>query len=169
MEVRNLNQLKAAASIDVLNALRLDLLRLKKGVVYHAEASEAVDGYADADTYVSVTNAMVSSFNDHCASVCDAVSGLGAHLAEDSTNTVSASVATDLATSLTRANQLKSKANAHFVFAASHCQTDSVSSVTAADATDLPTLQVLLLDLEEQINNHYAGALVSEAVELISP
>lgn len=168
MEVRNLDSLKSAASVDMLNALRLDLLRLKKGVVYHAGASTAVDGYADADTYVAVTNSMVASYSAHIASACDSVTGRGCHLAADATNTIAASVATNLATSLTRANELKAKANLHFVLASAHCTADSVSSVTAANATDLPTLQVLLLDIEAQLNNHFAGSLVSDAIELIS-
>lgn len=169
MEVRNLTPLKSAASVSVLNALRLDLLRLQKGVVFHAEASDAVDGYCTDLDYVAVTNTVTSAFNDHCRSACDSVTGLGVHLAEDTTNLVVASVATDLATAITRVNQLKTKANAHFVWAASHCTVDSVSSVTATNASDLPTLKVLLLDIEDQLNLHFAGSLVSEAVELLAP
>ena len=116
---------------------------------------------------MDVSNTVTSAYSAHIASVCDPLTGLGCHLVADETNTITAPIATNLATAITRINQLKTQANAHFVLSAPHCAVDSVSSVTATNASDLATLQVLLLDIEAQLNNHFAGSLVSEAIELI--
>ena len=43
MQIRILYELQAEAAVSVLNALRLDMLKLQKGTVYHAEMSANVD------------------------------------------------------------------------------------------------------------------------------
>lgn len=169
MQVRKLTRLQAEAACSVLSALRLDLLKLRAGLVFHAEASDAVDGYADADTFVSVTNAVGAGYTAHIESACDEVTGLGAHIAADATNVLTAPDATDLTSACTLANNIKTKANLHFASTACHAVADSVSSITASDATNLATLQTLLLDIEDQLNSHMAAAFSAEPIELIAP
>lgn len=169
-KIRGLTGLKASEAVSVLNALRLDMLKLKAGQVFHAEVSDSVDGYASTEEEaVDVVNALVASFSAHQESVCSAVTGLGAHLVQDSTNLVTAPVATDLASAITRANDLKAKANLHFASAVFHCVADSTNSVSASNATDLPSLITLLDDSATALNGHYEGSFTSEAIEVVDP
>jgi hypothetical protein len=168
-EIRNLHPLKAQACVEALNVLRLDLLKLRADAIHHASATdEIVDGYGDG--YVTRTNTYVTAYSAHIASVCDESTGVGAHLVEDSTNTVSAAVATDLATAITRANELKSDFNSHITLTSAHAgAADSAHQVMSANATDEASLITLLDELLEQLNGHFASAFTFDAIELISP
>jgi hypothetical protein len=168
-ELRALTKLKADRAIEVLNQIRLDLLKLRAGTVYHASATdEIVDGYGDG--YVLRTNSYVTAYSTHIASVCDASTGVGAHISEDSTNIVSAPVATDLASAITRANELKADFNSHITLTGAHAGVaDSIHTVSASDATDEASLLTLLDDLLEQLNGHFAGSFTADAIELIAP
>ena len=166
--VRKLPIVEAQRAIDVLNQMRLDLLKLRSGTIYHATQSTAVDGYGTL-SQVDATNALVAAYNTHIASVCDSTTGEGCHLSADSSNAVTSPVATDTTSAITRANELKADFNLHRASTTFHPVADSVHVVTAADATNSSTLNTLLSDLQTQINAHFAGGFTATATTLVDP
>ena len=85
----------------------------------------------------------------------------GAHVAADSTNTISAATATDLASTQTLLNELKTDINAHLVLEASHRGISRAWAATSRPsrprtAPDLTTTQALANALKA-ILNRWAG------------
>jgi hypothetical protein len=89
--------------------------------------------------------------------------GWNTHGAADATNTISSPDASDLASSITLLNELRTKYAAHRVLTAGSvhpsADNDSSSVVTAAAATDFDTALVLWLDLFESMNAHGGNAV----------
>lgn len=169
--VRNLDDLVARACVAVLNPLRLDLMKLKAGSIFHADASTAIST-ADAaalPTVIALANAIKASYNLHIASVCSATTGQGAHLSVDAANGITSADATDQATANTLLNEIKTDYNVHRASAVFHHTADGTNAIAAANATDLATSITLANELKTDINLHYAGAFASQALSLVMP
>jgi hypothetical protein len=96
----------------------------------------------------------------------------GAHLRADTTNTVSAADATDLASVHTLLNELKGDFNAHYITGeplhrldagaynssrgAPHISPDTTNTESSADATDAASLYTLLNSMKAKMNAHCA-------------
>jgi len=106
------------------------------------------------DTAVAYLNEVKAQFTAHMAD--DTV-----HVAADVTNAVSAADATNQATAITLANELKTDLNGHFADAGHRgSETDTVNSVDSAAATDFDTLMTLTQEIVEDFRFHlYVGAL----------
>lgn len=172
VEVRHLVRLVADELVDQLNAMRKDMLALRNGTIYHASATAAittanatVDGYATSS--VLLANACRAAYVSHIASAVDAVTGVGSHLVADSTNVLTAPVATDEASAITLVNDLKAKYNLHRVSTTFHAVADSTNSVSASDATDEASLVTLVNQIKAKLNLHFAGSFTSEALVLV--
>ncbi len=169
--IRNLDSLKSDQAITVLNARRLDALKIKAGLIIHADASTtiATANATDLASSILLANALKASYNAHCASACDAGTGQGCHIAADATNPTAVADATDLTSVEALLNDLKSKYNAHRVLLASHATADATNISAAAAATDQATSNTLANDLKTQLNAHYAMAMAAHATLLVSP
>ena len=97
------------------------------------------------------------------------IAGTHVHDAADTTNTVAAVVATDLATAQTLLTELKADYNAHRSQASVHPNNDAGNAITAADATDQATSDTLADELKTDLNAHMNAALVGQGIELIDP
>ena len=177
--VRKLTPLKASAAVDQLNLLRLDLLKLSQGIVYHADASPAVttatataDGYG-SDGYsasaVTLANALKTAYAAHIASACDPVTGIGCHIVADATNVVTAPVATNLTTAVTLTTDLKAQFNAHIGTIGFHAIADFVNTISASNNGSEANLLTLVNEIKSRMNAHFAGAFTSQAMALVSP
>lgn len=171
MDVRNLFPLKTDAVLAQHNVMRLDLLKLQSGVVYHADATAAVTtpDASTAPTALALAIALRAIYVTHCASACSATTGIGCHIAADATNTLSVAVPTNEASSILTANELKAKFNLHRVSLSFHASADSASAVATADATDEASLWTLLNALKVKFNLHFAGALTSANLAVVAP
>lgn len=169
MDVRNLDQLKADVAVSQHNALRADMIAIKFGTVLHASMVPVTAISAvDADDLPATINAYVTAYEAHRVSVFSASTNVGAHGSADSTNAVTSSAATNLATAITRANELKGDLNAHIAVTAKHLAA-SAAAVAAADATDAPSLETLLEDIYTVLSAHIGNHLTSEGITLVLP
>ena len=169
--VRSLDGLIERASVVVLNALRLDLMKLKSGTIFHADASTAIStaDASDLPTVIALANAIKASYNLHIASVCSASTGQGAHLSVDAANAITSANASDQATANTLLNELKTDYNVHRASAVFHHTADATNTISSANATDLGTSITLANELKTDINLHYAAAFASQALSLVAP
>ncbi len=171
MDVRNLVGPKVDAVLAQHNKSRLDMLRMKAGVVYHADATAPITE-ADATT-TPTTSALVlvlrSRYIAHIASACSATTGIGCHIAADATNIVTVGIPANEAGEIATVNELKALYNAHRASTAFHASADSTNVIAAADATNTATLKVLANELKADFNLHFAGALTSVSLTLINP
>lgn len=172
--VRKLTRPIAESSVTAENASRLDMLKLRNGLIFHADATAAIttpdavsgDGYV---TSVALVNACSAAYTAHIASACDAVTGVGCHISADATNVISAPVATDFASAETLANQLKAQFNLHRASAVFHPVADSTNNVSAADATTDASLATLVTQIKAKLNAHFAAAFSSQAIVYVAP
>lgn len=74
----------------------------------------------------------------------------------DTTTLVTASDASDLATSVTLANALRTAYIAHIASTAAHVAADATNTIAAAVATDLASVQTLLNELKTDFTAHIA-------------
>lgn len=168
MNVRNLDSLKTTAVVAEYNKLRADSARAALKLILHVQAVPATLAAINEADLTASTNALVTAYEAHRVSVFSATTNLGAHGSSDTTNAVAASVATNLATSLTRANELKADLNAHIGVTAKHI-TSSSAAVAASDATDAPTLLVLLTDIRTILLAHIQSAYASDVITIVKP
>lgn len=174
IQVRNLTPSKAEAVIAHVNKCRLDALKMRAGLIFHADASTAVavanavsgDGYV---TSIALVNALAAAYTAHIASACDVLLGTGCHIAADATNVISAPTAVDWTTVSTLVNQLKTQFNAHCAVTSIHAVADAVNTVSTANATTDVTLAALANALKVGINAHFAAALNDQALVEVSP
>jgi hypothetical protein len=167
MDVRNLNGLKIDTLLAQYNALRADTALGALKLRLHTAAVPSSLTAIDEGDLTASTNALVTAYEAHRVSAFVPATNLGAHASADSTNVVAAAVATNLATSLTRANELKGDLNAHIAVTAKHIVASS-AAVAAADATDAPTLLVLLTDIYDVLLAHaVTSAWSSEGITVI--
>lgn len=168
--IRNNDTIKVDAAIVVLNAHRLDLLKLKAGTIFHADTipatAIATADASDLATCVTLANAIKAFYNLHAASACSATTGQGAHIAVGTANATAA--ATDLTTVQALANGLKTTYEAHRVLTTLHATADATNTISAATATDLATSITMLNELKLDINAHVAAALASNALRVVA-
>lgn len=172
--IRKLDGLMAETAVAEFNKLRLDVLKMKVGTLFHADASTAMTLTeaplaSDLDTAIVRANVVRAAYIAHIASACSATTGLGAHIAADATNTIAAPVATDQTTINTLLNELKGDFNAHRVLTAAHPTADGTNVISAANSTDEGTAVTLVNELFTDINAHFAAAMASQAITLVSP
>jgi hypothetical protein len=172
--IRRLTRLEAEQAIAVQSALRLDLLKLRAGSIFHADASTGVSladltaGSSTADQ-VAFTLACSAAYTAHIASACSATTGQGAHLAADATNVLTTPAPTDLTSCNARMNEIKADYNLHRASTTFHPVADSTNTVTAADATNAASLATLGNAVKAALNAHFAAAFTHQATLLVSP
>lgn len=76
------------------------------------------------------------------------------HVADDTANATTSARATDLATAITLANEMKADFNAHIASTTFHTAADTTNAVTSANATDQATLNTLLNEMKADFNAH---------------
>jgi hypothetical protein len=166
--IRNVPGAAGAQGIATLNQLRRDLLRLRGGLVFHADASTGVS-LADISAgstlavQVAFTAACSSAYLAHIASACDATTGQGAHISADATNVLATPAGTDLTSCYARMNEVKAKFNAHGASAVFHPIADGTNVTTAPDATTAGTLATLGNEVKADLNAHFAAAFTAQA------
>lgn len=169
--IRNIPDLKADQAVTELQKLRLDLMKIKVGTIFHMDASTAIStaDAADLPTVVALANALKASYNAHCASACSATTGQGAHIAADGANLVSSADATDQTSANTLLNEIKSDYNTHRASTSFHPTADATNTISSANATDLASSITLANELKTDINAHYAAACNHQAIALTDP
>lgn len=172
LSIRNLPLLIVAAVITHVNKVRLDLLKLRAGLIYHADvipaAAVATANATDLTTSIALITALQVAYTAHIASACDPLTGIGAHIAADATNVLAAAVPTDLTTSETAANELKAQYNLHRVVTADHAVADATNAVSTTAAVDLATTVALANAVKVALNAHCAAAFNGQALVLVS-
>jgi hypothetical protein len=172
-QVRHIVRLMAEAVLAAFNQRRLDMLMVRAGKIYHADAAPAAAvstaNATDLTTSIALISALQVSYTTHIASACDATTGQGAHLATDATNVLVAAVPTDLASCETAVNELKAQFNAHLALTSSHPVADATNTVSTADASNLSTTEALANALKTKFNAHIAAAMTAPALAVISP
>jgi hypothetical protein len=169
--VRNIDSLLAAEAIANENKGRLDLLKIKAGLIIHADASPVITTPAAtilSDT-ITLANACQGFYNTHIASACDATLGTGIHMAADATDVSMAAVASDQGTVNTLLNDIKTQFNAHLLLATTHPVTDTTNTIVAANATTLGTSVTLANACKTALNAHFAMAMNTPAVTVVAP
>jgi len=168
MNVRNIPRLVTDALVAQYNKLRADIAKGALGTVLHTGTVPSTIAALDTNDLPAATNILVTAYEAHRVSVFSGTTGLGAHSSSDTANAVSAAAATDLATAITRANELKGDLNAHIAVTTKHIAASS-AAVAAADATDAPTLITLLTDIDAVLRAHVGNAFASEPITLVAP
>lgn len=172
-DVRTLTDDLALALVAEHNKRFRDLLTLKAGTTYHGAPTAlvtAADGDNDLPKLKLLTADLSVKFNTHCASECDATSGVGSHLAADATNApVAVTALADLAACQTRLNAIYDAFNAHLSQAGKHCTADSTNTASSAAATTQGTADTRANDLKAKLNLHIAGSMAAAPIVLVGP
>jgi len=111
-----------------------------------------------ADSEYTLANEIKSDYNSHRASTTY-------HKAADSTNAVSSSDATTLATVLTLANEIKKDYNAHLIESGVHRINDTHNKVLTADAIDEASVFTLLNEIKAKYTAHIANSEVHKEAD----
>lgn len=136
------------------------------GVGIHAAADATNDIAVAADaTDQSTANTLLNAMRDGTGEAGGGIAahfvlvGSSEHIGADVTNVIAAAAATDLATSITLANELKADFNAHMLLnaATGHYGPDTTNTVVSPDATDLASVIVLANELKAKFNAHCAN------------
>lgn len=171
--VRLLTDDLALALVAEHNKRFRDLQVLKAGTIFHAHPTSlvtAADGDGTLAKLKTLTLALCVAFNEHCASECDATSGVGTHLAADATNApVTATALADLAACNTRLNSLYTAYNAHLTQAGKHCTNDATNAASSASATDQSSADTRANDIKAKMNLHIAAAMAAGPIVLVGP
>lgn len=174
------------AIADAYRAQRLDLAKLKLGTIFHGEkasvtgtigsasairtyyaALNAAASATDLATTIIIANAAKNLYNAHRQSAIDATTGLGAHVAADSTNATAAADATDQSSANTLLNEIKTDLNAHLTQSGVHFTNDGTNSISSANATDLATSQTLANEIKTDLLAHVeAGFSAASMIEI---
>lgn len=140
------------------------------GAAFHLDASEATIGSANASdlaTSLTLVNEIAALFYGLAAapgSYPGHANDALAHKVADTTNTRAAAYpATDLATAITLANEIKADYEAHRASTTFHYTADATNTIAAANATDQSSLNTLANELKTDINAHMASAPTNNA------
>jgi hypothetical protein len=155
----------AAKLHTLLSEMRADLIALASGTtLFHQGIDEqAIEGRANASdlpTAITLVNSLRTKTVFHLASA----GTVGAH-ATASAQEITAPVATDLATAMALANDIKAKYNTHRTEASVHLNNDTTNSVSAADASDLGTLVTLANAIKVANNAHCSTAITAGYIQ----
>ena len=132
--------------------------------------SDDADGGDDDDGLagcVTLVNEMLSWHAFHMADTL-AHKVVGVALASYVPVGDSLSDATKLSTSITRANDIKSKYNTHRASTTYHYTADGTNDADATNASDLASLITLVNQLKEMMNLHAASGVAAKSVRLVS-
>lgn len=105
----------------------------------------------DLNSCIQAANCLKALYNDHIADTT-------VHDAADSTNTISSSNATNLASLQTLLNELKGDYNAHRSQSGVHFASDSDNAVSSANASDLATALTLCAEIIDDFNAHVVSS-----------
>lgn len=177
LTIRNLALLIVAALAGEWNKLRLDLLKLKVGTIFHADASTAIATTPLATDYATGwarLNAARTAWNAHLASACSATTGQGAHIAADSANLVAVGTypnATTNATGKNLGNALKAAINTHLGSTSYHPTADATNTISSTNIGDDDEAGTVAManEVYTDVNAHIASALASSALNLVAP
>ena len=135
---------------------------------YAAEINtQLVGGFAEANA--NSLNAMIGTLNEAKADLNAHFASTTIHLIADSTNTITAAAATNLATAQDLANEIKANYNTHRSQAGVHVNNDAGNAVAAPNASDLTTLVTLVADIKAKVNAHLAEvSSLEEAIALLN-
>lgn len=140
----------------------------------HFDASEATIALANAsdlDTSVALVNQIAQVLYGTYAGTAQPYPGhlldLLAHVATDTTNVRAAPKATNLATAITLANEIKADFTAHLTQSGVHLNPDATNTIAASDATDQSSLNTLLNELKSDINAHMADAAAGASLRAV--
>lgn len=158
--VRNLQYPVTTAIVEEAGKLRLDLLKIRQGSVFHIETPTALSTSTAVSTAtaLAIANAARSSLNAHMESACDASSGQGVHLAADSANPFTTPVATEIESTITLLVAEKAAFNAHRTQSGVHPANDAVNVVTAATPHSYDDLVALTNQEYTKYNTHLTQA-----------
>jgi hypothetical protein len=171
--VRDLSVDPVAKGLHVqLNKVRADLLKLKLGTVHHADTTATVVETAadDLPSLLVAVNEATTVFNAHCASACNATTGVGAHIVADATNApVTTAAVVALSTSITRIRLLRDKMVLHIAQAGKHPTNDTVNTPASlsTDGGSLPEVCSACNLLTGTMNAHIRASFANEYVETI--
>lgn len=171
-QIRKLDTPMVQQAIAVQNKSRLDAMKLKAGLIFHADASTPASTVTATDlpSTLTLANSIATLYGSHIGSACDPTSGQGAHIAADTTNTITATTpATDQTSVDTLLNDIKAKFNLHIAVSADHAAADTVNTIAAAAATNLATSITLVNAIAVGLNAHFAAAMNGQATNLIGP
>ena len=149
-----------AEAVAEWNASFRDLLTLKIGTLFHAGTRAAVTGTpANTSTCYALAVAAKTALNLHYASVVDATTGIGEHIASTTAiATADPSSATDIDGTCTLLNAVKTSYNTHRAAAGKHPTADTTNNVTAAAAASYDDLVALTNQEYTKHNAHLTQA-----------
>lgn len=181
LQIAKFPALLALGSVQVLNQLRLDLLKLANGQIYHASPTILVPEYVSGNYggMIDLVNVMAISFNQHIINTCDSITGEGCHLVADYANEVISPLAVDLKSAIRKANELKRNFSEHIASSEFHAVED-INNVLilekkhpgaerSAQETDAEHLKSLVTELRNKMNSHFAGAFSVPTIQVIDP
>jgi hypothetical protein len=168
--VRNQHSLKIDALMAEYNKLRLDLMKIKAGTIFHMDAGTPVStaNASNEATLVALANALKVAYNAHVASTCSATTGQGAHMADASAGAVATANATDTASANTLLNAIKAAYNTHRASAVFHPTADGTNAVSSADGTDEASGITLANEIKTDLNAHMAAACGHQALNVVA-
>jgi hypothetical protein len=169
IQVRDLGEDDLA--IAQLNKLRLDVLKIKAGAVFHADATTAITApnASEINSSIVLANQLKALLNAHYASACDASTGIGAHISADASNVIATADASDLTSVEALLNACKTSYEAHRASTVFHPTADGTHTITSATATDQGTSNTLGNEMKTDCSAHFAAAFGSQAIQLVSP
>jgi hypothetical protein len=153
-----------SVEIGIIAAAHNDLkAQVGAGASYHLDAYEspiASTNATDLPSALTLVNEIVAVFTAHS-------SDLLAHKVAG-TALASTAKATDLASAIARANDVKAKHNTDRASATIHYNADATDVTSSADATDLASLLTLANELKSDINAHMASAPAAKSLRVVS-
>lgn len=176
LQIAKFPVLLASTSVQVLNQLRLDLLKLANGQIYHAEPTILIPEYVSGNYggMIDLVNFMAVSFNQHIVNECDPVTGQGCHLTSDYVNEVISPLAVDIKGAIRKADELKRNFSQHIASSEFHAVED-VNNILVLEKkhpgaeTDVEYLKSLVTELRNKMNSHFTGAFSIPAIQVIDP
>ena len=155
-----------ATPASSINALRKDLLRIATKRCAHVSSTTVISApdATDLASAATLASAIRAALVTHAASVCNEATGIGAHLAADTTPLSTVPLSTDLLRGWTA--EAVAWFNGHSDRDDLHFHRDSANRVASlATANSTRVLCRLLNKLKSAVNAHMASALGSEAAE----
>lgn len=149
----------ATALADTRNKLKA---QIGAGSAFHLDAAEVSVTAANGDGTLATALALLAQimvvYQTGGGSWPGHVNDALALKAVDATNVTATPTPTDLASAITRANDVKAKYNAHCASTAAHFNADATNTVGTADATDQASLDTLLNAIKTKLNAHIGAA-----------
>lgn len=133
-------QLPAGTAVDITDVV----VAINDAYMSVASASDITQYTADL---VTLANEIKSDYNTHRVSTVY-------HAAADSTNVVTSTNASDLATAITLLNEMRADYNAHLSQSGVHQLSDATNSVSSPAATTLQSAVTLAHELQDKYNAH---------------